>query len=453
MTAFPRDFLWGAATAAFQIEGSPLADGAGQSNWHRFSHQPGGILTGDNADITCDHYRLWRNDLDLMRQLGLQAYRFSLSWSRILPEGTGTVNGPGLDFYERLVDALLDAGIQPTPTLFHWDLPAVLADRGGWGNRDCAEWFADYAGIVFQRLGDRVRRWTTHNEPWVVVDAGYVHGTHPPGVRDLSVAPLATHNLLRGHGLAVQNFRAECSGEIGIVVNQEPKDAATDDPDDLAAARRADAYMNRQFLDPILLGSYPDEMAEIFAARWPDFPAADFAQISQPIDFVGVNYYTRSVNRHDRSPDAAPVHTAQVRQPGALYTEMEWEVRPRSLYELLLRLKKLYGDIPLFITENGAAFPDPQPDEDGRICDPLRTEYLRTHLQALRDAVADGAAVRGYFAWSLLDNFEWTFGFSKRFGLVGVDFATGERHLKDSALFYRDVIATNGEILNDSTSR
>jgi len=453
MTTFPKDFLWGAATAAFQIEGSPLADGAGPSNWLRFSHQPGGILTGENADIACDHYQRWPGDLDLMRQLGLQAYRFSLSWSRIMPEGTGAVNGPGLDFYARLVDALLDAGIQPVPTLFHWDLPDALAERGGWRNRDCAEWFADYAGIVFQRLGDRVPRWTTHNEPWVVVDAGYVHGVHPPGIRDLSAAPHVTHNLLRGHGLAVQNFRAECRGEIGIVVNQEPKDAAGDDPADQAAARRADAYMNRQFLDPVLLGSYPDEMAEIFAAHWPDFPAADFAQIQQPIDFLGVNYYTRSVNRFDPSPTAQPVQASQVRRPGALYTEMEWEVRPRSLYELLMRLRKLYGDIPLFTTENGAAFADPQPDEDGRIADPLRTEYFRTHLLALYDAVADGSVVRGYFAWSLLDNFEWTFGFSKRFGLIGVDFATGERHLKDSALFYRDVIATNGEILSDSRSR
>ena len=271
--AFPDGFLWGAATSAYQIEGSPLADGAGLSNWHVFSHTPGCTAGGQTGDVACDHYRRWREDIALMRELGLQAYRFSLAWGRVLPEGTGRVNGRGLDFYDRLVDGLLAAGITPLPTLFHWDLPQALDDRGGWANRDCAEWFADYARVVFARLGDRVEQWMTLNEPWVVVDAGYVHGTHAPGKQDLRLAALAAHNLLRGHGLAVRCLRAEAGGRIGIVVNLEPKDPASDSAADLDATRRADAYMNRWYLDPLRLGRYPDEMPDIFGEAWPSFPA------------------------------------------------------------------------------------------------------------------------------------------------------------------------------------
>ena len=381
-----------------------------------------------------------------MSELGLQAYRFSLSWSRILPHGTGEVNARGLDFYERLVDALLAAGIQPMPTLFHWDLPAALDERGGWVNPDSAGWFADYAEVVFRRLGDRVRRWTTLNEPWVIVDAGYVHGVHPPGRIDLTEAARAAHNLLRAHGQAVRCFRANGSGEIGIVVNLEPKDPASGTEADRAAAGRADAYMNRQFLDPLLRGRYPEELAEIYGCDLSDSPPADFTLIGEPVDFLGLNYYTRSVNRHD--PEAAPVFASPVRRPGAEYTEMGWEVHPESLVRALVWLKERYGDRPIYITENGGAFKDPEPDARGRVSDPLRRGYIRDHLLAVREAMALGVDVRGYFAWSLLDNFEWACGYDKRFGLVRVDPATRDRTIKDSGWFYRDVIAGRGAVLD-----
>ncbi len=445
-STFPGGFLWGAATSAYQIEGSPLADGAGASNWHVFSHLPGRIAGGDNGDIACDHYRRWPQDIALMRELQLQAYRFSLSWSRVLPEGTGRVNTAGLDFYDRLVDGLLKAGITPLPTLFHWDLPYALDERGGWAERDCAEWFADYARVVFARLGDRVTNWMTLNEPWVVVDGGYVHGVHAPGRRDLAAAAQAAHNLLRGHGLAVRCLRAEASGNIGIVVNLEPKDAASDAPADLDATRRADAYMNRWYLDPLRLGRYPDEMQEMFGNAWPTFPSGDFAVIGEPIDFLGLNYYTRSVNRADA--DAAPTGAAPVRQAGALYTETGWEVRPESFRQVLNWIRTRYGELPIYITENGAAFADPPVDTDGRVRDPLRTAYLRSHLGAIRDAIADGVDVRGYFAWSLLDNFEWACGYAKTFGLAHVDPATQARTIKDSGRFYSDVILSNGASLD-----
>ena len=446
MKKFPDGFLWGAATSAYQIEGSPLADGAGVSNWHLFTHLPGRTANGENGDVACDHYRRWQQDIALMGELGLQAYRFSLAWGRVLPGGTGQVNRAGLDFYERLVDGLLQAGIEPVPTLFHWDLPAALDERGGWANRDSAGWFADYAQVVFRRLGDRVRRWITLNEPWVVVDGGYVHGEHAPGLRDLARAPLASHNLLRAHGLAVRCGRAETGAALGIVVNLEPKDAATDSPADLAATRRADAYMNRQYLDPLYRGSYPEEMAEIYGRHWPDFPADDFALITEPTDFLGLNYYTRSVNRHD--PTALPVGASPVRQPGALYTELGWEVHPASLERVLVWLKERYGDFPIHITENGAAFADPPPDANDRVADPLRVDYFRSHLRAVGRALDAGVDVRGYFAWSLLDNFEWACGYDKRFGLVRVDPVNQDRLIKDSGRFYRRVIESGGEILD-----
>lgn len=439
---FPAGFRWGAATSAYQIEGSPLADGAGPSNWHVFSHQPDRIAGGDTGDVACDHYRRWRGDIALMRELGLDAYRFSIAWSRVLPEGTGRVNGAGLDFYDRLVDGLLAAGITPFPTLFHWDLPQALDERGGWAARDCADWFADYARIVAARLGDRVGHWTTLNEPWVVVDGGYVHGVHAPGRRDLAAAAQAAHNLLRGHGLAVRCLRAETRAQVGIVVNLEPKDAASDSQADREATLHADAYMNRWYLDPLRLGRYPDEMPAMFGTAWPRFPAEDFVVIGEPIDFLGLNYYTRSVNRADA--DAAPTGAAPVRQPGALYTETGWEVRPQSLRDVLGWLRNRYGALPIYITENGAAFADPAPDAGGRVRDPLRSEYLRSHLGAVRDAIADGVDVRGYFAWSLLDNFEWACGYAKTFGLVQVDPATQRRTIKDSGRFYRDVIQSRG---------
>ena len=442
---FPRDFLWGCATSAYQIEGSPLADGAGPSIWHRFTRTPGLVRDGDSGDVACDHYRRYRDDVALMHQLGLNAYRFSIAWGRVQPEGRGRVNPAGLDFYERLVDALLEAGIQPMATLYHWDLPAALDDRGGWLNPDIADWFADYASAVYRRLDGRVKLWATLNEPWVVTDGGYLHGALAPGHRNRFEAPLASHQLMRAHGAAVKAYRAEGRHQIGLVVNIEPKYPATDSAADYAATRRADAYMNRQYLDPALLGRYPHEMREIFGEAWPEWPARDFELIRQPLDFIGLNYYTRSVTRHD---DAAwPLRASGVRQPQATYSETGWEVFPQGLTDTLNWIRERYGNPPLYITENGSAFYDP-PAFDGEVlADPLRTDYLDKHLRATHAAIAQGCDVRGYFAWSLLDNFEWSLGYSKRFGIVHVDFATQQRRLKTSAQRYAEIIASAGKVL------
>jgi beta-glucosidase len=450
-SAFPAGFLWGAATAAYQIEGSPLADGAGPSIWHRFSHTPGMVRDGDTGDVACDHYRRWPEDLDLMQSLGLRAYRFSIAWGRVLPEGRGRLNPAGLDFYERLVDGLLERGIEPMATLYHWDLPAALDDRGGWLNPDVALWFADYAEVLFRRLDGRVRKWVTLNEPWVVTDGGYLTGVLAPGHRNRYEAPRATHHLLLAHGAAVTAYRATGRHEIGLVVNLEPKVAASDSPADHAAAARADAYMNRQYLDPVFKGRYPAEMAEIFGDAWPQWPDEDFARIGQKIDFLGINYYTRSVTRHD--PGQWPLQASAVRQTGSTYTETGWEVQPDALADLLRRVAADYGNPPVYITENGAAFYDPPVAANGRIHDPLRIAYLRGHLQAIAAAIGAGVDVRGYYLWSLLDNLEWAHGYSKRFGIVHVDFASQRRTLKDSAAFYAAVIAAGGVVADAYSGR
>ena len=442
---FPRGFLWGAATAAYQIEGSPLADGAGPSVWHRFSHTPGRTVNGDTGDIACDHYNRYRDDVALMRELGLQAYRFSISWSRILPEGTGRVNEGGLDFYRRLVDELLAAGIQPLATLYHWDLPAALDDRGGWLNRDVSSWFADYAQVVFKALDDRVQMWSTLNEPWVVSDGGYLHGALAPGHRNKFEAPIASHNLLRAHAAAVQAYRTVGKNRIGIVVNLEPKYAFSGTDEDSAATRRADAYMNRQYLDPLFFGEYPPEMQDMFGEAWPEFPADDFTHLRQQLDFIGINYYTRNVTRFDR--DAWLLQAAPVPQKRATYTETGWEVFAQGLTDTLVWVTQRYGSPPMYVTENGAAFFDPPALDGDRLADPLRVDYLRKHITAVHAAMAQGADVRGYFVWSLLDNFEWSLGYSKRFGIVHVDFETQKRTPKDSALFYAKVIASRGGTL------
>jgi len=442
---FPSDFLWGCATSAYQIEGSPLADGAGPSIWQRFCHTPGLVRDGDTGDVACDHYRRSRDDVALMKALGLTAYRFSVSWSRVMPQGRGAVNQAGLAFYDRLVDNLLENGIAPMVTLFHWDLPAALDDLGGWLNPDIPHWFADYAVTLFRALDDRVTMWATLNEPWVVTDGGYLHGALAPAHRNLYEAPIATHRLLCAHGAAVTAYRSEGRHRIGIVVNLEPKHAASDDPLDVAAVTRADAYMNRQYLDPIFLGTYPPELRGVFGDAWPSWPARDHDLIRQPIDFVGVNYYTRGFTRHD--PDAWPVCAGPVRRPRATYTMTSWEVYPAALTEVLLWVKERYGNPALYVTENGAAFFDPPVAEGGRVADPLRVSYFRQHITAVHAAREAGADVRGYFAWSLLDNFEWALGYAMRFGIVHVDFDTQVRTPKDSARFYAEVIATRGRVL------
>jgi beta-glucosidase len=442
---FPETFLWGAATSAYQIEGSPLADGAGPSIWQRFAHTPGTMHNGDTGDIACDHYRRMQSDVALMRDLGLKAYRFSIAWARVLPQGKGKVNPRGLDFYERLVDTLLANGIEPMATLYHWDLPAALDDLGGWLNPDIAHWFADYASTMFRRLDGRVKFWATLNEPWVVTDGGYLHGVLAPGHRNRFEAPIASHHLLRSHGAAVQAYRAEGKHRIGIVVNIEPKYPASNSAEDKAATQRADAYMNRQYLDPVFFGTYPAELKEIFGEAWPEWPAADMDLIKQRIDFLGINYYTRSVVRHKAG--AYPLEAATVRQTRATYSETGWEVFPQGLTDTLLWVKDRYGNPPVYITENGSAFFDPPVAEGDMLEDPLRVNYLRKHLKAMHAAIQAGVDLRGYMVWSLLDNLEWSHGFSKRFGIVHVDFETQKRTLKASAKLYSQVIATRGGVL------
>lgn len=446
MKTFPENFLWGAATSAYQIEGSPLADGAGSNIWHRFTHSPGRTVNGDTGDIACDHYRRWESDIELMKELGLQSYRFSLAWARILPEGRGRVNQKGLDFYRRIVDRLLERGIVPNITLYHWDLPSSLDDRGGWLNPDIEEWFADYAQVAFDAFADRVPMWATLNEPWVSVDGGYLYGIHAPGHANLYEAPIAAHHLLMAHGAAIERYRSGgWPHRIGVVVNLEPKDAASDRPEDIAATRRAHTYFNEQYCDALFLGRYPEGMREIYGDAWPQWPAEDMKNISRPVDFLGINYYTRALTRYDAGH--APVCDARVLPEGAIPMTTGWEFYPEGLTRALLWVKERYGDVPLYVTENGGAYADPPTATNGRLDDPLRVECYRGNLRACSAAIAQGVDLRGYFAWSLMDNLEWSAGFSQRFGLVHVDFATQVRTIKASGEFYRDVIRSNGASL------
>jgi beta-glucosidase len=442
---FPDRFLWGAATSAYQIEGSPLADGAGPSIWERYSHTPGNIVNADTGDIATDHFHRYLADIDMMAALGLTSYRFSIAWGRILPQGTGKVNAAGLAFYDKLIDALLAKNIAPMATLYHWDLPEALDARGGWLNRDIASWFAEYADVAFRTFDDRVPKWVTLNEPWVVMDGGYVSGVLAPGHRALHEAPVVTHNLLRAHGAAVQAYRASGKHEIGLVVNLEPKYPASQSPDDVAATARADAYMNRQYLDPVFRGEYPAELLALYGDSMPKIPDSDWPLIQTPFDFLGINYYSRNVVRD--APREFPLGVARVRQSGNVHTEMDWEVFPAALTRVLVWIKDRYGNRPMYITENGAAFDDAPHVTDGAVDDPLRVSYFRDHLRAAHDAIAQGVDLRGYFAWSLLDNFEWSYGYGKRFGIVHVDFDTLARTPKASAKFYSDVIRSHGTSL------
>ena len=443
-TPFPPEFLWGAATSAYQVEGAPLADGAGPSIWHEFTHTPGRIHDGDTGDLACDHYHRYRDDVALMRELGLNAYRFSVSWSRVLPEGRGPINSQGLDFYQRLVDALLEQGIQPMLTLYHWDLPAALDRRGGWLNPDSAQWFADYAEILFRALDDRVQLWVTLNEPSRVVNGGYLHGVLAPGQRNPFAVPHATHNLLRAHAAATQRYRSLGRHQIGLALNLESKYPAAETAEDLAATMQVDAYHNRAYLDPLFLGAYPPELAEIFGSTWP-FTADDFDIPLQAPDFLGINYYSRQVVRHD--PSAWPLTASGVQQVRQTHTTLGWEVYPQGLSDILEWVSSCYGPVPLYITANGAAFYDPPQAEEGMVDDPLRQRYLRDHLRAAQAARANGVDLRGYFAWSLLDHFEWTHGYSQRFGLIHVDHVTQQRTIKASGKFYAKTIRTHGAAL------
>ena len=433
--SFPPDFVWGAATASYQIEGARDEDGRSESIWDRFCATPGKVWNGHDGAIACDFYHRYPEDVALMRELGIDGFRFSVAWPRIVPEGRGRANEAGLDFYDRLVDELLANGITPYPTLYHWDMPQVLDDRGGWLVRETAEAFAEYTGHVVRRLGDRVGRWVTHNEPWCASWVAYGLGVHAPGHTSQREALLAAHNLLLSHGLAADVIRREAPGaEVGIVLNLDHIDAASDTPADREAVHHADGFLNRWFLDPLFRGSYPADMLEHYGADAPPVEEGDFALISRPLDFLGVNNYTRQVVR--AGPDGLPV---RVYVEHAQHTEKGWEVYPAGLYDLLVRLDRDYAPAALFVMENGSSFGDVR-EHDGSVRDPERRAYIESHIAAVGRAIADGAPVKGYFVWSFLDNFEWADGYAKRFGIVYVDFPTQERIPKESFQWYRDFI-------------
>jgi beta-glucosidase len=444
--AFPPDFVWGAGTSAYQVEGGVHADGRGESIWDRFSHTPGKVEHDETADVTSDHYHRWREDVDLMAGLGLGAYRFSLAWPRIQPEGRGAANEAGLAFYDRLIDALLERGIRPCPTLYHWDLPQALEDEGGWLARATTDRFAEYAALCFDRFGDRVDTWFTINEPWVASTLGYRLGIHAPGHRNLGEAVRASHHLLLAHGQAVEAFRVSGKGgRIGIVLSLSPTEPATDSEADRIAAHGSDGYTNRWFLDAVLRGTYPDDMLELFERLTGPLAAirpGDAARIGTRSDLLGVNYYTRRVIAAGTADGGLP-WTVQRAAPGVPRTDTGWEITPSSLRDFLVRLHGQRGALPILITENGGVFFD-APNPEGRIHDTGRTGFLRAHLAAVHAAIERGVRVEGYFHWSLLDNFEWAEGFRSRFGLIHVDYPSGRRLVKDSGHAYAQVIKDNG---------
>jgi beta-glucosidase len=441
---FPRDFLWGAGTSAYQIEGATREDGRGLSVWDVFATQPGRTYLGQTGDVAADHYHRVEQDVSLMAQLGLNAYRFSIAWPRILPSGVGAVSEAGLDFYDRLVDRLLVNGITPVATLYHWDLPLPLYERGGWRNRDTAVAFADYAEIVARRLGDRVRWWVTHNEPWCSAYLGYYTGIHAPGLRgDAQGAIDVGHTLLLSHGLAIPRIRAHTPGaRIGAALNLFPIFAGDQRPETIRAVQRADRFHNRWFLDPLYLGEYPAELFAELGAVPPPIQADDFKIIREPTDFLGVNYYNRWMIRGQRLENGGDQPEVEyiTELPQDAVTEMGWEVYPHGLDMILEELSRAYHPNALLVTENGAAFPD-EWNGDGRVADQRRVAYLRDHVREVERAIEHRAPVVGYLVWSLLDNFEWAERYSKRFGLIYVDFETQRRVIKDSGRWYAGFIA------------
>jgi beta-glucosidase len=439
---FPDGFLWGAATAAYQIEGAVREDGRGPSIWDTFAHTPGAVLRGDTGDVACDHYHRWPADLDLLRDLGVGAYRFSVAWSRVMPAGAGGVNAAGLDFYDRLTDGLLERGITPMVTLYHWDLPQALQDSGGWANRDTADHFADYARLVHDRLGDRVPYWLTLNEPYCSAFVGHLDGTHAPGLRDEKVAVTALHHLLLAHGKAVAALRADgVTGQVGITCNLTSVHPASSDPADGAAARRLDLHENRMFLDPLFRGAYPDDAAEHYGAVT-DFGFVhdgDLQLIGAPLDYFGINYYERHQVRAD---PADPVRGWQRVRP-ARPTVTGIGVHPEGLREILERVARDYTPLPLVVTETGLALHD-YVGPDGEIADDERIAFFDGHIRAAHEAMAAGVPLIGFFPWSFMDNFEWASGYGVRYGVYYVDYATQERRPKRSARWYASVIRDNG---------
>jgi len=464
--AFPAGFVWGAATAAYQIEGAATLDGRGPSIWDTFTHTPGRVQGGDTGDIATDHYHRYPADVALMADLGLKAYRFSVSWSRVVPTGSGATNAAGIDFYSRLVDALLERGIDPVVTLYHWDLPQPLQDAGGWANRDTAARFADYAAVIGSALGDRVGSFTTLNEPWCSAFLGYASGVHAPGISDIPTSLAAAHHLNLAHGLGSAALRSVLprDGRVSVTLNLAQVRGASTSAEDLDAVRSVDAVANRIFLEPIMHGRYPEDLLADTAdlTDWSFVHDRDLAAINERPDVLGINYYSPALvarmqpgdrekltKRWVNDPQGADEpsiwpgsHRAYALPQEGPHTDMGWRIEPGSFTELLTRIGSEYPGVPLMITENGAAFPD-VPGADGVVRDTDRIDYLEGHLGAVRDAIAAGVDIRGYFVWSLLDNFEWAWGYSKTFGIVHVDWTTLERTPKESAYWYRSVIGAN----------
>jgi beta-glucosidase len=449
---FPDGFLWGAATASYQIEGGAREGGRGKSVWDTFSHTEGKVANRHTGDVACDHYHRLDSDVKLMADLGLQSYRFSIAWPRVMPDGRGKVNGEGLAFYHRLVEMLLDNGIKPCATLFHWDLPQALEDIGGFRNRDTVSWFADYAALMAREFGDRVTMWSTFNEPWCYAYLGHVAGVHAPGLTDPKAGITVAHHEQLAHGLAVQAMRSERDGlDLGVVINPSPVRSEGNPPADADEIRKIDAIHNRWWFDSILKGAYPEDIIDDFGPLADAIQHGDLEQIAQPIDWMGINYYfdmlVRGLRPDDTGADrmrAYPtvIRTAQADERPA-HTDMGWPITPEGFTDLLVRLHTDYPNMPpIYITENGCAYDDPV--IAGRCADPRRIEYLDLHLRAVKDAIDEGVDIRGYYQWSLMDNFEWALGYDKRFGLVHIDFDTLERTPKDSAEWYREVINRNG---------
>jgi beta-glucosidase len=451
--SFPKDFVWGSAAASYQVEGGAYDDGKGLSVWDMMCRQPGKIWEGNTGDISCDHYHRYQEDARLMGEIGLKAYRLSISWPRVIPEGVGAINEKGLAFYDRLVDSLLEYGVQPWITLFHWDYPYSLYCRGGWLNRDSSDWFAEYTGVIVDKLSDRVSHWMTQNEPQVFIDAGHRTGRHAPGIqlglRDLLIA---SHNSLLAHGKAVQVIRTRTRTKpiIGAAPVGVTKIPATERPQDVESARRRmfsvldkDFMNNTWFADPMVLGKYPEDGVKLFESELPDFPEKDMAIICQPLDFYGANIY-----RGDIIISTSNGGSELVKSPdGPALTTMEWTITPEALYWGPRFLYERYG-LPIVITENGMANCD-WVHRDSKVHDPQRIDFISRYLRELKRAIEDGVAIKGYFVWSIMDNFEWAHGYKQRFGLIYCDYATGKRTLKDSAYWYKDVIASNGEIIPD----
>ncbi|MBI9052008.1 MAG: beta-glucosidase [Anaerolineaceae bacterium] len=444
MKQFPKDFIWGVAASSYQIEGAADVGGRGESIWDRFSHTPGKTFNGETGDVACDHYHLYENDVKLMAELGVKSYRFSIAWPRILPRGRGRVNEAGLDFYDRLVDKLIEAGIDPLATLYHWDLPQALDDEGGWLNRETADHFAHYTDVVSKRLGDRIKMWGTINEPICVAMLGYFTGMHAPGHQDETMQEMNTalHHLLLGHGKAVRVLRQNVpDAKVGAMINIYPIYPATEAEEDKAAAERFYMYHNHWFTAAMYTGEYPAEGLRLFGRATPDIQDGDMDIISTPTDYIGLNYYSRLIAAYD--PEAnKPLQVKIVKEPDVEYTAMDWEVFPDGLHDVLTRIYKEYKPKEIIIAENGCAVNDVV-NEDGKVIDPQRVSYIKRHIHAMQKTMQEGVPVKGYYVWSLMDNFEWSYGFSKRFGIIYVDYETQKRIPKESYYTYQKIVKNN----------